>query len=85
MRQAELVTLNMRELDRLKVIQAIVELGPQPGRAAERLGLTVRQVERLVIRYPGIRCGGTGLAQTWPFRQPEAGRRTGSARAGDHP
>ena len=54
-------------------------------RAAERLGLTVRQVERLVIRYPGIRCGGTGLAQTWPFRQPEAGRRTGSARAGDHP
>ncbi|SEA77289.1 ISNCY family transposase [Paraburkholderia sartisoli] len=51
MRAAELVTLNMRELDRLKVIQAIVELGLKPGRAAERLGLSVRQVERLVIRY----------------------------------
>ncbi|KVE13076.1 ISNCY family transposase [Burkholderia vietnamiensis] len=41
----------MRELDRLKVIQAVVDLGLKPGRAAERLGLTVRQIERLVIRY----------------------------------
>src|SRR5690349_5715716 len=46
-----LVSLSMRELDRLKVIQAIVEIGLKPGRAAERLGLTVRQVERLVARY----------------------------------
>ncbi len=51
MHAAALVTLNMRELDRLKVIQAIVDMGLKPGRAAERLGLTVRQVERLVIRY----------------------------------
>jgi transposase len=45
------ITMTMRELDRLKVIQAIVEIGLKPGRAAERLGLTVRQVERLVNRY----------------------------------
>lgn len=45
-----LVSPSMRELDRL-VIQAIVEMGLKPGRAAERLGLTVRQVERLVSRY----------------------------------
>jgi transposase len=51
MRDAALVTLNMRELDRLKVVQAIVETGLKPGRAAERLGLSVRQVERLVTRY----------------------------------
>src|SRR6201997_813107 len=51
MNPATLVSLNMRELDRLKVIQAIVEMGLKPGRAAERLGLTVRQVERLVTRY----------------------------------
>jgi transposase len=50
MRQIELVTLNMRELDRLKVVQAIVEMGLKPGRAAERLGLSVRQIERLVQR-----------------------------------
>ncbi|WP_408438707.1 ISNCY family transposase [Paraburkholderia caffeinilytica] len=52
--------MNMRELDRLKVIQAIVEMGLKPGRAAERLGLTVRQVERLVIRYQ--ESGAAGLA-----------------------
>jgi transposase len=51
MQPGELVTLTMRELDRLKVIQAVVETGLKPGRAAERLGLSVRQVERLVIRY----------------------------------
>jgi transposase len=50
----------MRELDRLKVIQAIVEMGLKPGRAAERLGLTVRQVERLVTRYR--ESGAAGLA-----------------------
>ncbi|MEX3937899.1 helix-turn-helix domain-containing protein, partial [Paraburkholderia phymatum] len=46
-----LVSLSMRELDRLKVIQAVVETGLKPGRAAERLGLTTRQVRRLVARY----------------------------------
>ncbi len=48
MQPAGLVTLTMRELDRLKVIQAVVDTGLS---AAERLGLSVRQVERLVIRY----------------------------------
>ena len=51
MSPAALVTLNMRELDRLKVIQAVVDLGLKPGRAAERLGLSVRQIERLVLGY----------------------------------
>ena len=60
MKPAALVTLNMRELDRLKVIQAVVELGLKPGRAAERLGLTVRQVQRLVTRYR--ESGAAGLA-----------------------
>jgi transposase len=60
MRQAELVTLNMRELDRLKVIQAVVDMGLKPGRAAVRLGLTVRQIERLVLRYRDL--GAAGLA-----------------------
>jgi hypothetical protein len=31
MRDAALVTLNMRELDRLKVVQTIVETGLRPG------------------------------------------------------
>jgi transposase len=60
MHRAALVTLNMRELDRLKVVQAVVDSRLKPGRAAERLGLTVRQIERLVIRYRA--CGAAGLA-----------------------
>ena len=50
----------MRELDRLKMIQAVVDMGLKPGRAAERLGLTVRQVERLMARYR--ESGAAGLA-----------------------
>jgi transposase len=55
-----MITMTMRELDRLKVIQAIVEMGLKPGHAAERLELTVRQVERLVTRYR--ESGAAGLA-----------------------
>ncbi len=43
--------MTMRELDRLKVIQAVTEARLKPGQAAERLGLSVRQIERLVLRY----------------------------------
>ncbi|WP_143749150.1 helix-turn-helix domain-containing protein, partial [Caballeronia arvi] len=45
------ITMSMRELDRFKVIQAVADARLKPGRAAERLGLSVRQVERLVWRY----------------------------------
>uniref|UniRef100_UPI0038B76353 helix-turn-helix domain-containing protein n=2 Tax=Paraburkholderia sediminicola TaxID=458836 RepID=UPI0038B76353 len=74
---ATLVTLNMRELDRLKVIQAIVDMGLKPGRAAERLQLCERQVSRLVRR---CRTGGTGVVVT--RRRPAATSRrrlTGTA------
>jgi transposase len=63
MQPGELVTLTMRELDRLKVIQAVVETGLKPGRAAERLGLSVRQVERLVIRYREHGPGGVASSR----------------------
>ncbi|MBB5407499.1 hypothetical protein OKW40_000673 [Paraburkholderia sp. RAU6.4a] len=36
MSPAALVTLNMRELDRLKVIQAVVDIGLEPGRGGHR-------------------------------------------------
>jgi hypothetical protein len=44
MRQLARVTVSMQELDRLKCIEAVVEGDLQPIRAAERLGLTPRQV-----------------------------------------
>jgi transposase len=51
MRQLARVTMSMRELDRLKCIQAIVDGDLRPARAAERLGLTTRQIRRLANRY----------------------------------
>ena len=51
MRQLARVTVTMQELDRLKCIQAVVTRELKPLRAAERLGLTSRQVRRLAMRY----------------------------------
>lgn len=46
-----MITMSMREIDRLKIIQAIVDGNLKPIRAAERLQITMRQVRRLVSRY----------------------------------
>ena len=46
-----MITMTMRELDRLKVIEAVIEERLMPWRAAERLGISRRQVERLTSRY----------------------------------
>jgi len=56
------ITMTMRELDRFKVIQSVVDGSLKPWRAAERLSLTTRQVRRLVARLreqgpPGLISG----------------------------
>jgi hypothetical protein len=51
MRQNTRVTFAMRDLDRLKCIQAVVDGDLKLVRASERLGLTTRQVRRLARRY----------------------------------
>jgi transposase len=45
------ITMSMRELDRLKVVQAVVDGNLKPMQAAQRLNLTARQIQRLVNRY----------------------------------
>jgi Winged helix-turn helix len=45
------VTFAMRDLDRLKCVQAVVDGDLKPMRAADRLGLSTRQVRRLARRY----------------------------------
>lgn len=55
----ERITMTMRELDRFKVIQDVADGMVTPWRAAERLGLTTRQVHRLVGRLREH--GPTGL------------------------
>lgn len=54
------ITMKMRELDRLKVIQAVVEHSLPIWRAAEKLGLSRRQIERLSLRYREDGPGGMG-------------------------
>jgi hypothetical protein len=43
--------VTMRELDQLECIEAVVQGDLKPKWAAERLGLTMRQVRRLSVRY----------------------------------
>ena len=45
------VTMSMREADRLKTVQAVVDGALRVGVAAQRLGLSRRQLERLLQRY----------------------------------
>jgi transcriptional regulator with GAF, ATPase, and Fis domain len=61
MRQNTRVTFAMRDLDRLKCTQAVVDGDLKPHRAAERLGLTSRQVRRLARRYAAVGPGRIDL------------------------
>jgi len=52
------ITMTTHELNRLQIIQAVVAGNLKPGLAAERLGLTDRQIPGLVqrVRHEGS-CG----------------------------
>src|SRR5260370_20380527 len=58
MAETERITMTMRELDRFKVIQAVADDMLKPWRAAQRLGLTTRQIRRLVARLRDDGPGG---------------------------
>jgi len=53
------VTLTMRQLDRLKILQALADGHLRTGIAAVRLGVSVRQALRLLRRYQAQ--GAAGL------------------------
>ena len=46
-----ILTMSVGEIDRLKVIQAVVDGKLKLIQAASRLALTTRQIQRLVNRY----------------------------------
>ncbi|QNT25541.1 ISNCY family transposase [Ralstonia solanacearum] len=50
MHEQGLLTMSMREVDRMKVIQAVADGHLARWRAAERLGISARHVRRLVLR-----------------------------------
>lgn len=60
MARTETISVSMRELDRLKTIQAVIDKDMKQGVAAARLGITPRQLRRLVQRYAEE--GPAGLA-----------------------
>ena len=45
------ITMSMREADRLKVVQAVLDRMIRVDTAAMRIGVTTRQLEQLFIRY----------------------------------
>ncbi|MDB6009960.1 MAG: integrase [Gammaproteobacteria bacterium] len=51
MRAGFQITMTMRELDRLKCIQAVVAGELRPGVAAERLQKSAQQIQRLANDY----------------------------------
>jgi hypothetical protein len=55
----KLITVSMRELDRLKTVQAVIDGQLRPGVAATRLEISDRQFRRLMERYRLD--GGAGL------------------------
>ncbi|TWC74040.1 helix-turn-helix protein [Burkholderia sp. SJZ115] len=59
MNKPGLVTISMNELQRVKVIESVVEGRLTGVRAAEQLGLTERQVSRLKRRFEAA--GAAGL------------------------
>jgi transcriptional regulator with GAF, ATPase, and Fis domain len=69
MRQNTKVTFAMRDLDRLKCIQAVVDGDLKLIRAADRLGLTTRQVRRLARRYAARRARRFDLQTLQPAEQ----------------
>ncbi len=58
MARTEILTRNTRELERLKTVQAVADDGLKPMVAAARMGLTTRQIQRLVNRYRIEGAGG---------------------------
>lgn len=56
---SDTITVTMRELDKLKVIQLVMERRLRQDQAADRLGMTDRQIRRLVARYRAL--GAAGL------------------------
>jgi transposase len=59
MANSRVITMSMREVDRLKTLQAVIDGNLRAATAAQRLGLTKRQVNRLLQRYRAH--GATGL------------------------
>lgn len=62
MANSEVITMSMREIDRLKTLQSVIGGNLRAATAARRLGLSKRQVNRLLQRYREIEHSAVALA-----------------------
>jgi transposase len=60
----------MHELERVKVIEAVIEGRLRCFQAAERLDLCERQISRLCRRYEAEGPSRAGVGQAWQAEQP---------------
>ena len=76
--QEETITLSKLELERVSVMDAILAKRLRQREAADQLGLSIRQIQRLVRRYrefgatglvSGHRGKTSGNARSWSVRQ----------------
>ena len=63
MSDARNLTMSTKELDRLEIIGRVVERRLTQRKAAEQLGLSLRQVERLCRAYRSDGAAGRGRPQ----------------------
>lgn len=64
----ETVTMSLKELDRLQIIQESINRHITQEQAAARIGISIRQVKRLVQRYRNE--GSTGLVSRRRGKRP---------------
>ncbi len=61
------VNLRMKELKKYEVIKELVDHNGNKKRAASKLGLTVRQINRLIIKYKEK--GKSRICAWQPFKE----------------
>jgi hypothetical protein len=83
MAHVESITMSMREIDRLKTIQAVIDGHLRASTAASRLQLTKRQVIAW-CSATGSKFGWAGVTSTGPARKTPITARLGRHRANDH-
>ena len=77
----ETIAMTQKAIDRLSVIQQVVNRQLRQREAAVQLGLSIRQVKRLVVRFPG-RASRAGFPEpgkaSWQCPLPRAARDHGA-------
>ncbi len=56
----------VKEINRLKILQDVIERNLRPGQAADMLGITPRHCSRLLKRYRPVWAAWHEQPESWP-------------------